>query len=128
MNQSWAEQMLNNVMNTNLHPIETTGVVNWMLWRWQIDPGARLMLLLPAGDGEKAMNRIRVQISKARKMMKQAGIKDMQHFGINQHVGVWNEDADTVYDVVYINRFVDKSHLMGEIFAQMDLGIPKTGR
>ena len=111
--------MLSNLMNSVLHPVSTLGILEWMLWRWQINPAARLIILVPHGTGDNAINRLRVTLSRVRADLKRDGVKDMVQFGITSSVGKWTESNGNTLDVIYVNRFVERTHTMSEIFAQM---------
>ena len=111
--------MLSNTMNSVLHPVSTLGILEWMLWRWQINPAARLIIIAPSGTGENLVNRLRVTLSRVRADMKRDGIKDTQQFGITSTVGKWTETNGKTLDVVYANRFVERTHTMSEVFASI---------
>lgn len=117
--------MFNNFVNATLHPIESNGLVEWMLWRWQLDPTIRLIIILPSNDGALMINRMRVILSKTRAQMRRDGIKDIQQFGISSHVGRWTDESGASYDVLYINRFVERRHTMSEVFSGISFGYKK---
>lgn len=85
-----------------------------------VKQGQRVMFLVPAGDGEKMVQRIRVMMSRARKKLKRQG-KKMTHFTLNHSVTPWTEHG-TRYDAVYLWSSRRESHEVNELLEDIFRG------
>lgn len=118
--------MLGDFMNNTIHRATAVSIVDWALWRWSMNHRAQLVIIVKPDESTDFINRFRVALAKARTLLRSNGIKDFAQFGISTTTGKWTApsvDGSLVdYDVIYCRRFVEKHHIMTEVFSTIDFG------
>lgn len=108
---------MSDILNVALHPCDSSAVLGWMLWRWELDPHAHLMILTHKGDGPALDNRVRVVMAVARGTLKRDRVKHYKQFGFRTEHSKWTTLSGNEFDALYISRFTHKVHVLREALA-----------
>lgn len=97
------------ILNTVQHPYDSSSVLNWVLWRWQEDPYAHLLLITKRGEAVSLNNKIRVKLSNARATLKHNGTA-MRQFGMESTIIDWTLLDGTTLEALCLSRVVMARH------------------
>ena len=121
--------MYSDIFNAHLHEADGVTILTWMLWRWQLNPQASLVVITSGGDGNALYHRVYTALSKIRKQIRSGNNAQLHEFGMQTATSQWTEikedGTELNLDAVYYKRVIEQRHIMSEIFATMDFGIKK---
>ena len=115
------------ILDITKHPVDSNSILNWMLWRWEQDPQAALMIITHEGDGTRLNNRLRVRLSTARTALRKGGIKEFKQFGIETTLIAWTMSDGTRREALCLTRIVLTRHVVASVLATMSLTVPTKG-
>ena len=115
------------VLNTVLHPHDSTSVLNWMLAEWIEDPQQHLLLIVAKGDAESWDNRVRVRLSQIRSQLKKDKVP-FKKFGFESFEFDWTEENGREYSALTIVRMTHVRHNFATILNGESFDIGKTNK
>lgn len=103
------------VLSTIEHPHDSVGVLNWLLWHWEADIEAPLLVLTPDHTGAALVNRVRAQLSIARREIKSGHGKLAMEFGFHHKTFPWETLGGVRYEAVAFMPFQSRRHKFRQI-------------
>lgn len=103
-------------LNIAKHPHDALSILNWMLAEWTQSPQEVLIVITDLDDVENLDNRIRVRLSGARRMLKDAK-RPFKQFGFESHPLPWTDDDQRTYGALILRRIVHVRHNIADILA-----------
>lgn len=116
---------MNNILDIVRHPCDSTSILNWMLWRWEEDERAPLMVLTGKGDGKDLNNRIRVKLSTIRTAFRRANDHNYKQFGIHSTLIKWETLDGFQYEALCLERVLEARHQISSILAKSGINFAR---
>lgn len=110
-------------MDTTTHSLGTRGILNWLLWRWQLDESNPVLIVTEIRQAEKLNGNLRVLLSNTRKAMKNANFDNIVQFGMNTDIVPWQNSNDVLCEALVLTRKTSMRHLILEIMGNKGTSI-----
>lgn len=103
------------VMDLTTHGLGTRGVLNWILWRWKLDPDSEVLVVTEIREADKTNRKLRVLLATTRKSMRMAGDTNMEEFGFNTEIIPWENSNGIKCEALMLKRQVYLRHIIREM-------------